>query len=96
MNRQRKIGRKSYTVFAVLFLAVMTMAYPAALHWVFYPILYPFVRGSDFLQRLTGTMIVMLWFFPLFGIEYWLLNKRRKMQEAQAELKQSQESSNQP
>ena len=96
MNRQRKIGSKPYTVFAVLFLAVMTMAYPAALHWIFYPILYPFVRGSDFLQRLTGTMIVMLWFFPLFWFEYRFLNKRRRMQEAQAELKQSQESSNQP
>ncbi|WP_312938746.1 hypothetical protein [Oscillibacter sp.] len=90
------MGIYTFTVAAIALLVLMTMAYPYALHRLFYPLIYPLVRDYAITAELAGMAVAGVWFFPLFWFEYWFLGKRRRMQEAQAELERQQKESHTP
>lgn len=90
------MGVKPFTVAAFMLLAIMTAAYPYALHRLFYPLIYPLVRNYTITAELAGMVVAMVWFFPLFWFEYWFLGKRRRMEETQAELERQQKKSHTP
>ncbi|WP_312281029.1 hypothetical protein [Oscillibacter sp.] len=76
---------------ALTILAVMTLAYPFALYYLVYPFIYSLARDGFTPSCLPVMASVGVWFFPLFWFEYWFLGKRRRMQEAQAELERQRE-----
>jgi len=90
------MGSKPFTVAAFMLLAIMTAAYPYALHRLFYPLIYPLVRDYTITAGLAGMVVAMVWFFPLFWFEYWFLGKRCQMQEVQAELERQQKEDRTP
>ncbi|BAL01337.1 hypothetical protein OBV_41380 [Oscillibacter valericigenes Sjm18-20] len=90
------MGIKPFTVVAIALLAGMTMVYPYALHRLFYPLIYPYVRDYAITAELAGMVVAVVWFFPLFWFEYWFLGKRRRMQEVKAELERRQKENHTP
>lgn len=81
---------------AIALLVFMTLEYPYALHYLFYPLIYPYVVSCVLSPELAGMAVAAVWFFPLFWFEYWFLGKRRRMEEAQAELERQQKESHTP
>lgn len=95
-TRCLRLGVKPFTIAAFLLLAIMTAAYPYALHCLFYPLIYPLVRDYAIAAELAGMVVAVVWFFPLFWFEYWFLGKRRRMQDAEAELERRQKEDHTP
>lgn len=94
MNNLKSV--KPSTFAAIALLVIMTLEYPYALHYLFYPLIYPYIVSCVLSPELAGMAVVAVWFFPLFGFEYWFLSKRRRMQEAKAELEQQQKEDRTP
>lgn len=90
------MGIYTFTFAAIALLVFMTLGYPYALHRLFYPLIYPYVVDCVFTSEMAGMAVVAVWFFPLFWFEYWFLGKRRRMQEAQAELERQQKEDRTP
>lgn len=85
-----------FTGAALTVLAGMTLAYPFVLYYLVYPFIYSLARDGFTPSGLPVMAAVAVWFFPLFWFEYWFLGKRRRMQEAQAELERQRKEDQPP
>lgn len=84
-----------FTVASVAILAVLFFSKPYVMESWMIPFLYPLLRDG-----ITWPIraIALIWYILMLAAGYWFLDKRRRMNEAQAELerRQSKESTPQP
>ncbi len=79
---------KPFTVTMGLILFILSISYPFIASALLFPLAYPMMREGIYWIIWVP---VVLWYGGLFGICWWTVAKRRRMQAAKAELDRRQQ-----